>query len=160
VKRRQVPTLTLLLNTADAGATWKTQTAPLFGTVSSVRLQGILGLAVFAFNESFEWPTEVYRLELSNGQTESVFKQKDRRVTDCALFAGPRAFLAAVEPPGRLNSVPIPGKVRILTSSDLMQWTEMAVDYKANARSLVLAGPDAGHQWAATDTGMILHLNP
>lgn len=158
VKRRQVPTLTLLLNTADAGATWKTQTAPVFGNVSSLRLQGILGLAVFAFNESFEWPTEVYRLELSNGKTESVFKQKDRRVTDCALFPGPRAFLAAVEPPGRLNTAPIPGKVRILASTDLMQWTEMPVDYKANARSLILAGPDADHQWAATDTGMILHL--
>ena len=36
----------------------------------------------------------------------------------------------------------------------------MPVDYKANARSLVLAGPDAEHQWAATDTGMILWLIP
>jgi hypothetical protein len=160
VKRRQVPTLTLLMNTVDGGATWKTQTAPLFGSVSSLRLQGIAGLAVFSFNESFDSPSDVYRLELTTGKSERVFRQKDRRVTDCALFPGPQAFLAAVEPPGRLNTAPIPGKVRILTSTDLAQWTEMTVDYKANARSLILAGPDAGHQWAATDTGMILHLTP
>jgi hypothetical protein len=36
----------------------------------------------------------------------------------------------------------------------------MDVDYRAVARSLVLAGPDAGHLWAATDTGMILRLSP
>lgn len=79
-------------------------------------------------------------------------------MTDAALFAGPRAFLAAVEPPGKLNVAPIPGKVHILTSSNFTDWAEMKVDYKAAARSVVLAGPDAGHQWAATDTGMILHL--
>ena len=84
VKRRQVPTLTLLLNTSDGGTTWRTQTAPLFGAVSSVRLRGTLGLAVFTFNESFEWPSEIYRLNLTNGKSEQVFHQKDRRVTDCA----------------------------------------------------------------------------
>ena len=46
----------------------------------------------------------------------------------------------------------------MLTSTNLTDWTEMDVDYKAEARSLVLAGPDADNQWAATDTGMILHL--
>jgi hypothetical protein len=69
-----------------------------------------------------------------------------------------RAYLAAVEPPGKLNSLPIPGKVKMLTTLDFETWTEMEVDYKAVARSLVLAGPDPDHQWAATDTGMILHL--
>jgi len=82
------------------------------------------------------------------------------RVTDCAVFAGPRAFLAAVEPPGKLNSIPIPGKVRVLSSTNWTDWTEMDVDYKANARSLIMAGPDAEHVWVATDTGMILHLIP
>ena len=40
----------------------------------------------------------------------------------------------------------------------MTEWTEMPVDYKAVATTLVLAGPDRDHLWAATDTGMILHL--
>ena len=114
---------------------------------------------MFGYADSFEWPSEVYRLDLATGKSTSVFKQKDRRVTDAALFPDGRAFLAAVEPPGRLRSAPIPGKVRILTSTNLKDWAEMAVDYRAVAQSLVLAGPDADHLWAATDTGMILRLS-
>jgi hypothetical protein len=64
-----------------------------------------------------------------------------------------------VEPPGKLRSAPIPGKVKMLASADLKTWTEMAVDYRAVAQSLVLAGPDPEHLWAATDTGMILRLS-
>ena len=160
VRRYQFPTLALLLETHDGGAKWISSTAPLFGSISSLRLAGSDGLAVFVYDDSFEWPSEVYRLDLSSGKSESVFRQKDRRVTDSAVFAGPRAFLAAVEPPGRLHSTPIPGKVKMLTSANLKDWTEMEVDYKAVARSLALAGPDADHLWAATDTGMILHLSP
>ena len=110
-------------------------------------------------------PAEVYRLDLKTGQSESVFKKKDRLVTDAAIFvdgangAGARAFLAAVEPPGRLRSAPVPGKVRMLSSTNLKDWVEMPVDYRVVAQSLVLAGPDADHLWAATDTGMILRLS-
>jgi hypothetical protein len=160
VKRRQVPTLAIVLQTLDGGATWQSATAPLFGTVTSVRLSGNDGLSVFEFNESFEWPSEVYRIDTTTGKSTSVFHAKDRRVMDGALFPGPRAFLAAVEPPGRLSSLPIPGKVKVLTSNDFATWSEMDVDYKAVARSVILAGPDAEHQWLATDTGMILHLTP
>jgi hypothetical protein len=160
VKRTQVPNLTLLLQTLDGGATWQSSTAPLFGVITSLHLAGTDGLAVMGFNESFEWPSEVMRLNLSNGSSVQSFRQKDRRVVDVVLFAGPRAFLAAVEPPGQLNSAPIPGKVKMLTSTNLSEWTDMPVDYKAVARSLVLAGPDAEHLWAATDTGMILKMVP
>jgi hypothetical protein len=34
----------------------------------------------------------------------------------------------------------------------------MTVDYRAVAHSVLLAGPDEDHVWAATDTGMILKL--
>jgi len=34
----------------------------------------------------------------------------------------------------------------------------MNIDYKAVGGSVILAGPDAEHVWAGTDTGMILHL--
>ena len=158
--RRQQPRLTLELDTRDGGATWTSGTAPLLGSVVSAHLAGENGLLVFDYNDSFEWPAEVYRLDLKTGKSESVFKKKDLLVTDAAIFAeGTRAFLAAVEPPGRLRSAPIPGKVRMLSSTNLIDWVEMPVDYRAVAQSLVLAGPDAEHLWAATDTGMILRLS-
>jgi len=159
VKRRQVPTLTIMLQTVNGGEKWTATTAPLFGTVTSVRLSIPDGLAVFGFNESFQWPSEVHHLDTVTGKSERVYREKDRRVIDSALFTGPRAFLAAVEPPGRLNSLPIPGKVKILESADFAVWNEMDVDYKAVARSLILAGPDAKNLWVGTDTGMILHLS-
>ncbi len=46
----------------------------------------------------------------------------------------------------------------MLSSVDLTEWTEMDVDYKAVATTLVIAGPDRDHLWVGTDTGMILHL--
>jgi hypothetical protein len=159
VKRRQVPTLTLEVKTFDGGESWKSGTAPLIGSISTVRYGGVDGLYIYQYNESFEWPSEVYHAGEKPGSITSVYKS-NLRVTDCAVFAGPRAFLAAVEPPGKLNSIPIPGKVRILSSTNWTDWTEMDVDYKANARSLIMAGPDAEHLWVATDTGMILHLIP
>jgi hypothetical protein len=164
--RRQQPRLTLEVDTLDGGVTWKSGTAPLLGSLVSVRLAGESGLLVFDYVDSFEWPAEVYRLNLKTGKSESVFKKKDRLVTDAAIFAGGldgegrRAFIAAVEPPGRLRSAPIPGKVRMLSSTNLKDWVEMPVDYRAVAQSLVLAGPDAEHLWTATDTGMILRLSP
>lgn len=160
IKRKQLPNLTLMLQTMDGGATWHTSTAPLFGVVTSVRLAGRDGLVLMAFNESFEWPSEVHHFDLATGMTTLAFHDKNVRVTDSMIFAGPRAFLAGVEPSGQLNSAPIPSKVKMLTSANLTDWSEINVDYKAVARSLILAGPDAGHLWAATDTGMILHLVP
>ncbi len=158
--RRQVPRLMIEMDTRDNGAIWKSGTAPLLGSVNSLRLGGTSGLAVFNYVDSFEWPAEVYRIDLGTGKSESVFKQKDRRVTDAAIFANGPAFLVAVEPPGKLRSAPIPGKVRMLESRDLKNWKEMPVDYRAVAQSLILAGPDPEHLWAATDTGMILRLSP
>jgi hypothetical protein len=157
--RRQQPRLTLEVDTLDGGVTWKSGTAPLLGSLVSARLAGERGLLVFDYVDSFEWPAEVYLLDLKTGKSESVFKKKDRLVTDAAIFVGGSAFLAAVEPPGRLRSAPIPGKVRMLSSTNLKDWVEMPVDYRAVAGSLVLAGPDAEHLWAATDTGMILRLS-
>ena len=162
LSRRQQPRLALELDTRDGGETWKSGTAPLLGSVVSTRLAGEKGLLVFNYVDSFEWPAEVYRLDLKTGKSESVFKMKDRVVTDGAIFAngaGEHAFLAAVEPPGRLRSAPIPGKVHMLSSTNLKDWVETPVDYRAVAQSLVLAGPDAEHLWAATDTGMILRLS-
>lgn len=157
-KRKQVPTLTLLVQTIDAGATWAATTAPLFGTVTSMRFAGGEGLMVMGFNETFQWPSEVYRL--ANGETERVFRDKTPRVIDAQVYPGPHIYLAGVEPTGKMNTAAIPGAVKILESDDFTTWKSMQVDYKALARSVVIAGPDPDHVWVGTDTGMILHLTP
>ncbi len=155
-KRKQVPTLTLLAQTSDGGATWDATTAPLFGMVTSLRYAGRDGLMVMGFNESFQWPSDVYRL--SDKETGRVFRDKSPRVIDAELYSGPHIYLAGVEPTGKMNMAAIPGQVRILESDDFRTFTEMKVDYRAQARNVVMAGPDADHIWVATDTGMILHL--
>jgi photosystem II stability/assembly factor-like uncharacterized protein len=155
-KRKEVPTLTLLEQTMDGGATWTSSTVPLLGLVTNVRFTGKEGLIIMGFNDSFQWPSEVFRL--ADGDTGRVFREKTPRIIDAQLFAGPHVFLAGVEPTGKMNTAALPGRVRILQSDDFKTWTEMPVDYKAVARSVVMAGPDASHLWVATDTGMILHL--
>ena len=158
MKTRAAPNVTLLLETQDQGGNWGSSNSSLIGLVTTIRMVGSLGINVFGFPESFEWPSEVYSMDLSAGKSMSVFRDKNRRVFDVALFHGPYVVLGAIEPPGRLNTVPIPGKVKMLSSVDLQQWKEMDVDYRAVATTLTLAGPDPDHLWAATDTGMILHL--
>jgi Photosynthesis system II assembly factor YCF48 len=157
LRRKQVPTLTLELETVDGGLHWRSETAPLLGSLAHLSLNGAHGLGAFGYADSFEWPSEVFHFDLKTGKSTSVFKQKDRRITDVLVDPAGFGFLAAVEPLGRLSSSPIPGKVRILRSANLADWEEMKVNYKAVARSVVLAGPDRQHVWAATDTGMILH---
>jgi hypothetical protein len=157
-KQRERLTETLVLQTRDKGSSWTATHTPLFGLITALRMTGPDALDVFSYGPSSEWPAEVFQLDLTTGASKSVFREKSRKVTDVALFAGHTAFLAAVEPTGSLNTVPIPGKVKILTSSDLAAWKEMQVDYRAEATTLMLAGPDAHHLWAGTDTGMILRL--
>jgi len=159
MKRRQIPTLTFMIETQNAGEKWIMNSTPLIGHLVDLKMIRETGLAIISFGESFEWPSEVYRMDLDEHKSERIYREKNRRVVDSALFPG-RAYLAAIEPPGKLNTLPIPGKVKMLTTLDFQTFSEMDVDYKALARSLVLAGPDADHQWAATDTGMILHLVP
>lgn len=152
---RQAPTMTVQLQTLNGGLLWTASAAPLFGQVSGLRLTRSEGLIVFSYADTFEVPSEVYRLDLRTGRTASVFKQKDRAVTGTVLFEG-RAFLAVTEPRARAN--PSRGKVRILTSADFVKWTEMKVDKRASGSRVLLAGPDAEHLWAATDTGLLLRL--
>jgi hypothetical protein len=79
-------------------------------------------------------------------------------VTDVLVFEGSPGYLAAIEPPGAVRNLPIPGKLKILQSSDLSNWTEMPVDYRAEGQRAVFAAASAGDIWVGTDAGMILKL--
>jgi hypothetical protein len=95
---------------------------------------------------------------LGSSDQQTIFAEKSRAVTGLALLPDGGAVLAAIEPPGNSNQIPIPGKLKILESSDLKTWQEMDVDYRAVAQRAVVAAVDARHKWVATDTGMILGL--
>jgi hypothetical protein len=157
--RREWPTLSIVLETRNAGETWSASTAPLLGRCARICLTPDLwGLSLFEFEHAFKWPSVVYAINLRTGKTVESFHEKDRVVTDVALFAGKRAFLAGIEPPGKMPNLPIPGKVKILQTGDLQNWRNMDVDYRAVATRVILAPVDPTHIWAATDTGMILKM--
>lgn len=159
-KRRQVPHYTVLLQTTDAGKTWSKGEASLFGQVTRLSLttQGS-GLGLMEFRDEFDFPSEVYSINMHGGASKSVYKDKDVAITDVRLFDGSnRGIIAGYETEGRIHRSPIPGKLKVLTSTDREEWTDMPVDYRAVAHGAIIAGPDESHVWIATDTGLILKL--
>jgi sulfur transfer complex TusBCD TusB component (DsrH family) len=161
-RRPEWPSVSLFLETHDGGSTWSPKTASLFGAITRLRLlPNGMGLALFEFQGRFDFPSEVLRLDLTSGRSESCLRRRDRATTDILLTADGTAYAAGYEPPGRINSLPIPGKVRILKSDqpDRRLWQEMPVDYRAVARRVYLSAPSPADVWAATDTGMILKLS-
>jgi len=156
--RRLWPTLSIGVRTTDGGENWIGQTAPVFGTTLRMRLNGRVGMSVVRYGESFDVPSELYAINMG-GKVISAYKQKNRIVTD-AGWLGADAVLIAVEAPGKLNQLPFPGKVHVLKSLDMQNWTEMDVSYKAFAGNAVFAIVNQDNAWIATDTGMILRYAP
>lgn len=157
--RRQWPSVSLELETSDGGRTWKSSSASIFGEISRVRLSPAgKGLAILEFAEAFSWPSEVHLMNLRSGADKRVLARKDRLITDAAIPSRGPAYLAGIEPVGKLSHSPIPGKVKILKSEDLSDWSEMEVDYRATANRVFLSSFDERNVWAATDTGMILKM--
>lgn len=158
-RRRERPGLSILLDTRDGGHSWTPSVTSMFGRITRIRLAADgRGLGLVEFGDSFEWPSEVFRLHWRSGKSERVFRRADRVVTDVMVLPGGPGFLAAIEPQGGKVRVPIPGKVKVLRSPDLLHWQEMEVDYRAVARRAVLATAGVGKVWLATDTGMLLSL--
>ncbi len=159
-RRRQWPSLTLLLQTLDGGQTWKASSSSILGKIGQVRLgsQGT-GLILVGFDRDFEVPAEVYRFDYKTGTTKRLFREAARAITDLALLPDGRYVVAGFAPPGSLHQLPIPARVHILESRDGNRWEEMEVDYRAVARRVVLAYGAQGPVFAATDTGMILRLD-
>lgn len=159
VRQREQPHLMVFFQTVDGGSTWKPSTMSMFGRPTRLALSADgRGLLLLEFRDAFQYPSEVFRLGATADQGGRAFRREDRAVTDVALLTGGPAYLAAIEPPGRLAWSPVPGKVKLIKSADMSTWTEMEVDYRAVAHRAILAVFDAGHAWAATDTGMILRL--
>ena len=157
---RQVPTYSVMLQTIDAGQTWKKTEASMFGQITRISMapQGT-ALGLIEFRDEFEYPSEVYRVDLRSGQSTRVFRQKDRAITDIRVFPGlSTAVIAGYEASGPIYRGPVPARLKVLTSDDLEHWSEMTVDYRAMAHRAMISGPDPDHLWIATDTGLILRL--
>jgi photosystem II stability/assembly factor-like uncharacterized protein len=157
--RRQKESPVFMLQTLDAGKTWKFDTSVLVGDISALSFtKDSHVLALVEYHDLFTLPSAVMRVKLGTPGTETIFGQKDRAVRDLAVMDDGSVLIAAVEPPGSTNQVPVPGKLKLLRSDDLKTWHEMNVDYRADAQRVTIAAHDARHVWIATDTGMILAL--
>ena len=157
--RRETPRVSIFLQTKDGGKTWDATTGSLFGHVTCVRLSlSGFGLGLIEFSDSFDWPSEVFRIDWSTGQSDRVFRSKSQLITDVALPPSSPAYLAGIEKLDRLTDSPVPGKLRVWRSDDLANWQPMEVDYRATAHKAMISALDGRNIWVATDTGMILKL--
>jgi len=154
-QRRQWPTLMITLESRDGGTTWTSDTAPTFGYPRRFRF-GPAGraLAVLQFENAFEYPSEVYVVE--KGKSRRVLRQKQLLVSDVGWLGPERAIAVAVQTPS-MHQIPVPGKLKVLTTDNLDDWSEMDVDWKAYARQAVVATV-GGRAWIGTDTGLLLEL--
>lgn len=159
--RRQRPAVLILIETNDGGATWRSSMASMFGRLTRLDLSEREGLGVLEFDNTFPWPSEVYRFFIGSGKSERVFREKKHLVTD-VLWTQDAAWLGAIEFPYEIRGAPIPGRVKIFRAQDagLKDWTSLAVDYRATANRVSLAAAPDGTLWAVTDSGMVLSLKP
>ena len=159
--RKQKQSTMLTLQTLDGGKTWKAETSQMVGDITQLHFSkdGYV-FALVEYHDLYSLPSAVIRINLRAPGGQTVFAEKDRAVRDIAVLDDGTTLLAAVEPPGTTNQVPVPGKLKMLRSKDLKTWEEMDVDYRADAERASIAAPDARHAWVATDTGMILALEP
>jgi hypothetical protein len=156
--RRERPALTLALDSSDGGKTFKTSNVSAFGRVSRVRIaEGGEGIILIRFNASFPYGGEVYRF--APGKAESmkqILRPKDVTLSD-ALYIPGQGYYAAGTQRAPEGQMPIPSPVKVLFSPSGEEFFDVAVDYRAEARSVILA--QAGKEiFAATDEGMILQL--
>jgi hypothetical protein len=159
-RRRAWPQLIIMVETRDGGKTWKASSASIFGQMTASRFSpGGWMLGLIEYTDSFDYPSEVLRVDWRTGEQKRFFREKNRRITDIGVGgAGGAVFLAGTEQAGSLQSLPVPRKVKILRTGDGQSFHEMAVDYRATARRVRLASAGPEEWWAATDTGMILKL--
>lgn len=158
LQQREQPHLSFTLGTADGGAHWTPTAGSLFGTVSRVRLSANgTGLSLVEYGESFRYPSEVFSIAWHEGKNASVYRDAKFDISDIWLASDGTAYLAGVQVRGQMRTL-IPGKVQVLTSTDLKNWTAIPVDYRAEANSTILAASGDDNIWLATNTGMILKL--
>jgi photosystem II stability/assembly factor-like uncharacterized protein len=157
LSRRETPHLAYTLSTNDGGKTWASGSASLLGRITRVRFgPDGSGLGLIEYGDSFNYSSEVYRINWKTGKSQTLFRDKKLVVTDIWVDKDGVAYLAGVEANGELRSL-TPGRVKVFRSLNYGSFTPIPVDYRAEARRVIFAGGPAG-MWLATDSGMILKL--
>lgn len=164
-KRKEWPSMMILLETRDAGKTWSQNTNSVFGNLSAIRMHpdGRGALALLEYFHTFQTPSEVISINFRNGRSESIFRDKTTAITD--VWSGPdnAVLLAGAEAPG-LRTLPIPQRPVFLETTTAagstgLLWTRIPVDYRVTARRIRIAAAPDGQLWAVTDTGFILRYD-
>ena len=157
---RETPHLSLTLQTFDGGKTWQSHSTSMFGEITRSRFSPPhFGLGLIEHDQSFQYPSEVFRISWPSGQNQVVYHDKNFFVSDVWVTPGGAYYLAGIEVASKLRNV-VPQKVKVLTSRDLVTWTPTAVDYRATANRVFIGGSGDDALWLATNNGMILKLAP
>lgn len=160
-RRPEFPRLVVFLMTLDGGDTWKALSSSLFGHVTRFRmLDRQRALVLLRFDNYFQYPSELMIQDRGTQKARSIFRHKQRSITDFHVADDGTLYIAGVETLGNLGSVPIPGKVKVMRSRDLQNWEEMPVDYRATAARVTFSGLGDKDIRLATDSGIILRLTP
>ena len=149
---------TLILETVDGGKSWASRSSRFNGKLARITMLRDSAVVVVDYpGQRGPFPSAVFEAPFGS-KVERIFAERGRAVLDFSALPNGAAIIAAVEPPGNSNEVPIPAKLKMLASDDWKVWRDMDVDYRAVAQQAVLAAADTRHIWLATDTGMILSL--
>jgi len=152
------PTTGVLLLSNDGGKSWEPSVLPQSGEIVRIRLTSAGSvLMLLQRPDSLAAPSEISSFSWDTRILSPLYRDKANWVTDF-ISSGDTLFAAAIDQQGRAPFPAIPSKLKILRSTDLEHWSEMDIDYRAEAQNAFLASPDASHAWVATDTGMILRL--
>ncbi len=156
-RRPKLPISAILVETVDGGQTWTESEAKVQGRLTRLRYQdeGTM-LALVEFLGASQVPSEIFSNGLKTRGSTGIFHQTGRVARDFIILPGGEIIAAAVELLGKSNDVPIPGKLKMMSSTNLTSWLDEKADYRAVAMRTILAAGDAKHVWVATDTGMIL----
>jgi hypothetical protein len=159
------PGTTIFLETGDGGKTWSSSSGAMFGQLTSVAISlAGTSLALFEFGTRMDNkmvhlpPSEVHRMSMDTGVPDRVYRDENTQITDIALTTKGTPYLAGHDLVGVVRDNPIPGKLKVLTSSDFATWKEIPVDFRAEAHRAYLAIAEDRDVWVATDTGMLLKL--
>jgi photosystem II stability/assembly factor-like uncharacterized protein len=148
----------VVLVTADGGKSWDFRLFERFGQIARARWTAQGPLLLVQRPDLPEAPSRLVALEMPSWNRSPLYVDKTRWLTDLALLPSGRLLAVAIEQQGASPIPSIPARVVALARGAAGSWTEIAVDYRAEARRVVLAVAPGGQAWMATDTGMILKL--
>jgi hypothetical protein len=146
---RQWPQMGVLIQTNDGGETWKPTSSAVFGRLAQTRVGGRRAALVLQFDYEFEYPSEVFRIDLPTGQTEREYREMVHRVCSAVVLPGAVAVASVRQ-----------GQERTEYSRPLeltVGGEPVKLDEKMTASSCYLA-VDGTSLWVASDAGLVEKL--